>query len=75
MTIYATPFRASDNKTTGPSTDSGFNSLEDVADAMPYGPNKKTKRILTYGADGTEDLVAFSDFIFITEEDFKNVCD
>lgn len=66
MTIYVTPFRNSDKQTTGPSTDAGFASLDDVVAAMGGPVVPRSKRILIYG-DG-EDRVAFSDFIFCIDE-------
>lgn len=60
--IYATPFRASDKQTTGPSTDSGFESLDDVVTAMGEDYIKRGKRMVIYGPG--EDRVVFSDFIF-----------
>lgn len=61
--IYATPFRNSDKKTTGPSTDSGFASLDDVVAAMGRADLiRLSKRMAIYGFMG--ERVAFSDFIF-----------
>lgn len=65
MTIYATPFKASTKETTGPSTDSGFQSLDDVVTAMGE-PLKRYKRMAIYGPG--EDRVVFSDFIFRIDE-------
>lgn len=48
MTIYATPFKASSKETTGPSTDSDFQSLDDVVAAMGE-PLKRYKRMVIYG--------------------------
>lgn len=64
-TIYATPFKASTKETTGPSTDSGFASLDDVVTAMG-GPLFQYKRMVIYGPG--EDRVVFSDFIFCIDE-------
>jgi hypothetical protein len=64
-TIYATPFKASNKETTGPSTDSGSQSLDDVVAAMGE-PLKRYKRMVIYGPG--EDRVVFSDFIFRIDE-------
>ena len=61
MTIYATPFRQSDKKTTGPSVDSGFKDLDAVVDAMGWSPYRNSRMIIHGGG---EDRVVFSDFIF-----------
>lgn len=65
MTIYVTPFRNSDKQTTGPSTDAGFASLDDVVTAMGE-PLFQSKRMVIYGPG--EDRVVFSDFIFCIDE-------
>lgn len=65
MTIYATPFKASTKETTGPSTDSGFQSLDDVVTAMGE-PEHRYKAMVIYGPG--EDRVVFSDFIFRIDE-------
>jgi hypothetical protein len=63
MTIYATPFTRSDGKCTGPSTDSGFTSIDHVIDSMGqsvcvlYRP-----RMVVYGEG--EERVLFSHTIF-----------
>lgn len=64
--IYATPFRASDKQTTSPSTDSGFESLDDVVTAMGSEYVSRGKRMVIYGPG--EDRVVFSDFIFRIDE-------
>lgn len=64
--IYATPFRASDLQRTGLSVDSGFESLEQVTEAMGDDYRHKTKRLIIYGDNS--DRVAFSDFPFYTGE-------
>lgn len=66
MTIYATPFKNSTKQCSGPSTDSGFASLDDVAAAMGEPDVRRSKRVLIYGPG--EDRVAFSDFIFCIDE-------
>lgn len=65
MTIYATPFKASTKETTGPSTDSGFQSLDDVVAAMGE-PLKRYKAMVIYGPG--EDRVVFSKIIFRIDE-------
>ena len=67
MTIYATPFKAGTKETTGPSTDSGFQSLDDVVTAMGEDYVRRGKRMVIYGPG--EDRVVFSDFIFRIDED------
>ena len=49
MSIYATPFRASDKQCTGPSTDSGFKSIQGVIDAMGEPVVAPTSRYAIYG--------------------------
>jgi len=66
MTIYATPFKNSTKQCSGPSTDAGFASLDDVVAAMGEPDVKRSKRVLIYGPG--EDRVAFSDFIFCIDE-------
>lgn len=66
MTIYATPFKAGTKETTGPSTDSGFQSLDDVVTAMGE-PLKRYKSMVIYGPG--EDRVVFSKIIFRIDED------
>lgn len=62
--IYVTPFRASYKQTTGPSTDSGFASLDDVVTTMGRADlTHLSKRMAIYGFMG-DDRVVFSDFIF-----------
>ncbi len=61
MTIYATPFKNSTKQCSGPSTDAGFESLDDVVAAMGE-PLHRYKRMAIYGPG--EDRVVFSDFIF-----------
>lgn len=64
MTIYATPFNTSDLQTTGPSIDSGFDTLEAVTNTMGNETRIPCdhKRVVIYGDDVSR--VAFSDFIF-----------
>jgi hypothetical protein len=61
MTIYATPFKNRTKKTTGPSTDSGFESLDQVV-AMMGEPLKTTRQMVIYG-DMT-DRIVYSTFVF-----------
>ena len=60
--IYATPFKASTKETTGPSTDSGFESLDAVVKSMGSEYVSRGKRMVIYGPG--EDRVVFSDFKF-----------
>lgn len=48
MTIYATPFDNCTKKTTGKSTDSGFESLDQVVMMMGE-PLKTTQQMVIYG--------------------------
>lgn len=65
MTIYATPFKASTKETTGPSTDSGFQSFDDVVTAVGE-PLKRYKAMVIYGPG--EDRVVFSKIILCVDE-------
>lgn len=67
MKIYATPFRASDKKPTGPSVDSGFEDLDSVVLALGEPDIKWSKRMLIYGPG--EDRIAFSEIIFCIDGD------
>ena len=60
--IYVTPFKNSTKQCSGPSTDSGFDSLDTVAATMGAPDVPASKRMLIYGAG--EDRVVFSNFIF-----------
>lgn len=66
MTIYATPFLASTKETTGPSMDSGFESLDQVVEIMGDEYVRRSKRMVIYGPD--EDRIVYSDFIFRIDE-------
>lgn len=67
MTIYVTPFKNSTKRCSGPSTDSGFASLDDVVTAMGEPDVKRSKKMLIYGPG--EDRVVFSGFIFCIDGD------
>ena len=60
--IYVTPFKNSTKQCSGPSTDSGFDSLDTVVATMGVPDVPRSKRMLIYGPG--EDRVVFSDFIF-----------
>ena len=62
MTIYATPFRASDKQTTGPSVDSGFESINQVVETMGSDFIKRFPSLVIYGPG--EDRIVFSYLIF-----------
>lgn len=62
MTIYATPFRRSDLEPTGPTTDSGFESLDQVVELMGDDYRLKTLRYVIYGGD--DERVIYSDVKF-----------
>lgn len=62
MTIYATPYNQATKQTTGPSTDSGFESLDQVV-GMMGNPMHRSPRWLAYGSMGDE-AVAYSEFVF-----------
>lgn len=66
MTIYVTPFTDEPRECTGPSTDSGFQSLDDVAVAMGA-PDIRYDAMLIYG--GGNDRVVFSRFAFRIDDD------
>lgn len=57
MTIYVTPFTDEPRGCTGPSTDSGFESLDAVAEAMGE-PFIRRRAMLIYGEGN--DRVIFS---------------
>ena len=61
MTIYCTPFRGSDKQTTGPSTASGFETLDQVVEAM--GPPAVAYRAMVIYGEG-DDRVVFSRVLF-----------
>lgn len=61
MTIYATPYDGETLQTTGLSTDSGFDTLDQVAQALGE-PAIGDTRWLGYGEGGQ--MVAFSEFPF-----------
>lgn len=64
-TIYATPFNASDKQATGPSTDSGFASIDAVVTLMGEPDVYRSKRMAIYGPG--EDRVVFSTFVFCVD--------
>jgi len=67
MTIYATPFRASDKQCTGPSADSGFTDIVAVVAIMGPPISQPTERYAIYGDD--ENRAIFSrDVIFCIDE-------
>lgn len=63
--IYAQPFKNSTKKCTGPATDSGFASLDDVA-ALMGEPDIRYKNMLIYGAG--EDRIVYSKIIFDVDD-------
>jgi len=70
MTIYATPYNPTTKETTGPSKDSGFESLDQVADMMGP-PTHRSPRWLAY-VTGDDQAIAYSEFVFcIDEPDIK----
>lgn len=69
MTIYATPFTDEPRECTGPSTDSGFQSLDEVVEAMGE-PAKRYRAMLIYGEGN--DRVVFSRIIFRIDDDGSN---
>ncbi len=56
MTIYCTPFRDSDKQATAPSTDSGFERLDKVVEAMGP-PAVKYPAMVIYG-EGDDRVVS-----------------
>lgn len=65
-TIYATPYNQATKQCTGPSTDSGFESLDQVAGMMGE-PTHRSPRWVAYGGAGDE-AVAYSMFVFHVDE-------
>lgn len=65
--IYATPFRVSDKKTTGPSVDSGFTSLDQVVQFMGGDFVSQSQRVIIYGGE-SDSSIAYSDFVFCVDE-------
>lgn len=63
--IYATPFNASDKQATGPSTDSGFTSIDAVVAIMGDPDIYRSKRMAIYGPG--EERVVFSTFVFYVD--------
>lgn len=66
MTIYVTPFKNSTKQCSGPSTDSGFDSIDAVVEALGDNFVYRGKAQVIYG-DG-EDRVIFSKIIFRIDE-------
>lgn len=63
MTIFVTPFTASDKQCTGPSVDSGFPDIAGVVATMGDSQIMQSERMVVYGDD--ENRVVFSrDVIF-----------
>lgn len=60
--IYATPYDTATLRCTGPSTDSGFSSLDEVPMLLGE-PEMRHPRMLTYAEAG----VAYSDFVLHLE--------
>lgn len=65
MTIYATPYNPTTKEATGPSTDSGFESLDQVV-CMIGVPTHRSPRWLSY-ITGDDQAVAYSTFPFRLE--------
>lgn len=66
MTIYVTPFNGTTKETTGPSTDSGFESIDAVVEVMGDNFVHRGPAMVIYGEG--EDRVVFSKFIFCIDE-------
>jgi hypothetical protein len=64
--IYATPYNPTTKKCTGPSTDSGLESLDQVAEFMGP-PTRRSRRWLAYVTDDDQ-AIAYSDFVFNSGE-------
>lgn len=58
--IYATPYNQTTKQATGPSVDSGFQTLEEVEGAL--GCERTGKRFILTGEG--DDRIAFSDYKF-----------
>lgn len=70
MTIYVTPFTDEPRECTGPSTDSGFESLDAVVAAMGENYVSRSPAMVIYG-DGN-DRVVFSRVIFRIDDNGSN---
>lgn len=66
MTIYVTPFKNSTKECSGPSTDSGFESIDAVIEAMGDNFVHRGPAMVIYGEG--EDRVVFSKIIFRIDE-------
>ena len=71
MTIFATPFRASDRQCTGASADSGFTDIETVVATMGEPISQPTPRYAIYGDD--EHRVIFSDNVLFHVDGIDNI--
>lgn len=72
MTIFATPFKASNLECTGHSVDSGFESIDQVVELMGSEHVTRTPRLVVYGAG--EDRVVYSkDLTFSVDDEVNNV--
>ena len=63
MTIYATPFTASNLQCTGHSTDSGFESIDQVVELLGPDYITRTPRLVVYGP-GDDRIVYSKDLTF-----------
>lgn len=70
MTIYATPFTDEPRECTGPSTDSGFQSLDEVVEVMGPDYVTRSRAMVIYGPGN--DRVVFSRIIFRIDDDGSN---
>ncbi len=67
MTIYVTPFKRSTLECTGHSTDSGFDSLDQVVELMGIDYQTKTPRLVVYGP-GDDRIVYSKDLTFSIDD-------
>jgi len=72
MTIYATPFRASDKQCTGASADSGFTDIDDVVATLGLPTSQPTSRYAIY-AGGDLDSIIFSDNVLFHVDGVDNI--
>jgi len=68
--IYVTPFNNKTKQCTGPSTESGFDTIDEVVDTMTDFVHRRGDKTVIYG--DSVDRVIFSTFIFSIDETINN---
>ena len=71
MTIYATPFRTNTKQCTGPSADTGFDTIENAVKLMGKPISRPTPRYAIYG--DLENRVILSRDIIFHIDDTDNI--